>query len=125
MQQQRIPNELMPDEEVVVGDPIIDSDDLPEWVDSREWGRVEHYTVEWGTYAFEAATAISPTGDTYTRIEPHSAPREAPPAAEAILRDLVDRGGRSMLVAVALASGWNVDLDELGDAGDRVREAVV
>ena len=124
MQQQRIPNELVPDEAVVVGDPIIDGDDLPEWVDSREWDRVEHYTVEWGTYAFEAATAISPGGDTYTRVEPHTAPREAPAAAEVILRDLVDQGGRAMHVAVALSSGWGIDLDELGDAGDRVREAV-
>lgn len=125
MQQQRIPDELVPTEEVVVGDPIIDNDGLPEWVEQQEWVHAEEYVVEWGTHTFEAATAISPTGETYTQTRPSCGTDEAPPAAEAILRDLVARGGRACYVAVSLATGWGIDLDELGDAGDRVREAVV
>ena len=128
MQQQRIPNELVPDEEVVVGDPILDTDGPPEFVKNEEWDRLEKYSVEWGTYRFRAITAVDTNPDganhNYTGVLPASAPSEAPPAAEVILRDLADRGVPDCYVAVSLAQQWGIDLDEL-EVGDRVREEVL
>ena len=124
MEHSTIPKELIPDDPAVVGDPLTQYDDLDEareWAEQRDWVRVERCHTRWGTHTFESTIAVSKDAHVYSVVR--DGPTSPPPSAEVIVRDLLATGGRDALVAIALASGWGIDLDELAVA-DLAREEV-